>query len=110
MAPIAPVTFTGRRRPLLRQLADLSQEIAVAAVDFGFLSHLKELLRPRISLGVNAVADAGDKLIVAEPFFDGVLGDGVEIGLFGIRWFDKLTTLSASNGRQRIVQHLGAIF
>jgi len=35
---------------------------------------------------VNAVADAGDQLLVAEPFFDGVLGDGVEIGLFGVWW------------------------
>ena len=37
--------------------------------------------------------------VIAEPFFNGVLGDGVEIVFFGNRWFGKLATLSASNGR-----------
>src|SRR4029077_3848895 len=60
--------------PLFCKLADLAQEIAVAAVDFRLLSHLKELLRPRISLGVNTVTDARDKLVLGGPFFAGGVG------------------------------------
>ena len=56
------------------------------AVNLGFLGHLKETLRPGIALSVNTMADAGDEFLVGEPLFDGVLGDGIEIGLFRIGW------------------------
>src|SRR5262249_42637939 len=59
------------------EFANFSQELAVAAVDFGLLSHLKKPLRPRIALSVNAVPDAGCDLFVPEPLLNGVLGDCV---------------------------------
>src|SRR5262249_6580411 len=68
------------------EFANFSHELAVTPVNFGLLSHLKEPLRPRIALSVNAVADPGDELLVTEPLLNGILGDCVEIGLFRIGW------------------------
>ena len=69
-------------------LADLLQQLAVSAIDFGLLRHLKKLVRARVPAGVNAVPDTRNQLFVCQPFLDGRFGNRVEVGvlLFPQRW------------------------
>ena len=52
IAAIAPVTLTGKMLAdfLVGDLADLFEQLTVAAVDFGFLSDFKQPLGARIAL------------------------------------------------------------
>ena len=68
IAAMAPVTFTGKCLPTFWSaiLPILLQQLAVAAIDFGFLGDFEKPLGARIAAGVNAVADAGNELIVRQ--------------------------------------------
>ena len=79
---MAPVTLTGKCLPTFWSaiLPIFFEQLAIAAIDFGFLSDFEQPLGARIAAGVNAMADAGNQLIVGQALSDSLQRDGVEIG------------------------------
>src|SRR5262245_20602574 len=81
---------------LVGELADPPEQFTVASVDFGFLSDFKQPLGAGIAASMNAVADAGNELVIDQPFLDCLKRDAVEISFFRIL-------------RQGIIQHACAV-
>jgi hypothetical protein len=65
---------------LIGDFADFLQQLTVAAVNFGFLSHFEQPVSPRVSASVDAVADTGNELFIRLHSHHGPERDVLEMG------------------------------
>jgi hypothetical protein len=64
---------------LIGDLADFFEQLAITAIDLGFLRDFEEPLGARVSAGMNTMADAGNELPVCQPFLDCFQRDAIEV-------------------------------